>query len=354
MVDTIKEKAEEYTTQLFRLANAGEVNWEARRRLDIGRVRDDVIPAILDFSEKAIKRATYQKGKTQKMKAIIGVSGGLDSVVASHIVAESMHQSLESGTTNNTSLAIVNFEGLEDSPVQGVVEDLKKRYGHLNIKYIQQDIKPALETLRENTDGLVRQIEERSPIGYNGELITRAIYSVLNETSVRTNHATIDTTNGTEFILGEFSVGLGYDVVLLSDLYKSTIYTLGEILGVPKSVLEINPRNSAFSHTTKPQLYFGDLPEGVTPRHMYEVLDVVLYWLYEQKRKPEEVSEYLGHSLDFVKNVKRRIKNQEPRQKPPVFCTQTRGRRFPNKTKMTDIDVKRKTKDEMLGGNFRK
>ena len=320
MVNVSGERAEQHFTSLYRFAKAEEVNWEARRRVDSDRLRDHILPAILDFSEKAVKRVTYQKGRNQDMRAIVGLSGGLDSVVASYIVAESMHQGLEMGRVKDTSLAIVNFEGLEDSPVQNVIENLEERYGDINIRYFKENIGNVLKELRRNTEGLAGQIEKGSLKGYNGELITRAICSVLNEASVRTNHATIDTTNGTEFILGEFSVGLGYDIVLLSDLYKSSVYALGEILDIPGSMLNLKPRNSAFSNTTKPQLYFEGLPKEITPRQMYEVLDVVLYWLYGQRKTPEEVSERLGHSLDFIKNVQKRIKDQEPRQKPPVFC----------------------------------
>ena len=208
---------------------------------------------------------------------------------------------------------------------------------------IRQAVESAHDILNETAQNLNGESIEKP-----GELIIRTIDTIINELGDRFNFAAFDTTNGTEYVLGEFTLGLYSQISFFADLYKSEVYMLGEFMGIPSQVLSQEPRNTALSHTTKLDLYFGIFRHGISPRHAFEALDPILYWLYDKEKCPEFVSKKLGHSLSFVKNVNRRIKNQKYRRDNPVFCIKDHSESFPRRTPLSNRRVVRIVDKEML------
>ncbi len=322
-----------------------QVNWEARRHIDLDFHRDIVLPCAYRFCEQAIKDVTF---KNDELNAIIGLSGGLDSTVAAYIVANAMQQSRARQKISAANLILLSFVGLEDSDTRSIARDLANRCNDVKVSYREADIRKV----RDELHAIVRK-ETGIKDGLPGELTPRTICSLVNQIGNELNYATIDTTNATEVILGEFSVGLGYDVRPLSDLYKSSVFALGRLLQIPDSVLNRRPVNSAFTFTDKPTLYFGQLPESITPAHAYEVLDTILYWLYERKKSPDDVAAKLGHSKEFVRRIDCRVKNQKCRRQPPEFCIESRKIVWPNSTNIFDEESKEIMEKSMRGDLFK-
>lgn len=327
-----------------------QVNWNARRKIDRSHYEAFVVPAMREFVEENLRKLT-PNGDAGNV--IIGLSGGLDSVVTSYVVAQAMHDAVVSGRVEESNLALVNFPGLEDHDTKAIVKDLTERYDAIGVKHIESDI---LGLRRNAIKGVKRVVKELGVDFSNvpGELTTRMICSLVNEIGIRSGYISIDSTNGTEFVLGEFTVGLGYDMVLLSDLYKSSVFEVGEILNVPRFVLEAQPRNTAYGTRSKVDLYFGRVPEGISPRQAYEVLDPVLHWLYEEKRSPEEIAFVFDHDIEFVRRVKRRIDNQENRRIPPRFCVEDHEIRFEGSLACGNKESIRLLGESMLEGLFLK
>ncbi len=334
------------------LGQPEDINWSAKRSINYPFYEKHLLPALLTFIEEGIRKVTYQPRRNPRLGAVVGISGGIDSTLVSYLVAESMERGVSEQRAREGRLILVNFEGLEEFPTQELVEELTARYRNIHVQFCSSDLRESIDKTQRTLDDLMQKTgKERTDV--TGELTTRLICSVLNELATRQNIATIDTTNGTEYVLGEFTTGLGYDVCLLSDLYKSEVYALAKMLGVPELFAKIFPRNSAFGALTKPQLYFGlSIPKTITPTHLFEVLDPILYWLYEQHQSPERISKALGHSERLIEGVKRRIDSQKIRQRPPVFVRQTRSRKFLAKSKLSQEEIKNIIAKEMMGDRF--
>jgi len=339
----------QWLDRLYRFCDSpSQVNWEARRQVDPELYQRIVLPAMYKFLDKKIRATTFNQ---DSMNAVIGLSGGLDSAVASYIVAQAMQDSRTLGRISNANLTLISCTGLEDNETQNIAEDLAQRNDAVNIQYLESDISRIRREMQKTSRKLIGKLNMETT-EVPGEITTRSICSLVNEVGTQTGYATIDTTNGTEFILGEFTVGLGYDIVLLSDLYKSSVFALGEILGIPEPVLQTQPRNTAYGARGKPELYFGDIHRELTPRHIFEVLDPIIYWLYETDKSPEEIARALGHDVKFVKKVKTRIDNQKLRRRPPHFCVESHEINLPNSTDLSDNESKKSTEKTMLANLF--
>lgn len=158
---------------------------------------------------------------------------------------------------------------------------------------------------------------------YPGELATRLIDLVTLEYADKTGHCGVDSTNGSEIVLGEIVLGAGLEYSPISDLYKSQVFDLGEALESPQYVLDRNPINSTFG-TDKIKSYFGEIPEGLTAREVYAVLDPVLFHIFDKKMKPQGIAKKLDHSQEFVERVYQRVRNQDHRRKHPYFALNDR------------------------------
>lgn len=340
---------EKYLREAYRFCdNSEQVNWDARRKIDLTFYRERVLPAAYAFCEKSIKRTTFSRNR---MHALIGLSGGLDSTIASYIVAQAMQQSVMQGRTREANLTLLSFIGLEDSDTKSIAEDLQNRFKDIDVQYEETAITKQRDAVLSVIHDLTMRLGRKS-LKVPGELTTRVICSIINELGTRTNACAIDTTNSTEVILGEFSIGLGYDCSLLYDLYKSSVFAIGEILAIPQTVMRARPINSAFSFTTKPNLYFGEIPNHVSARQVYEVLDPILYWLYKRKKSPAEIAQRLGHAEAVIKRVKRRIRRQKYRRITPLFCIEANRIFYPNSTDISDKESRKIIEESMLGDLF--
>lgn len=340
---------ESWLNEVYRFGNFDQINWDAKRRINPKIYTREILPSMYSFIEEKLEKIT---GDAKQMNALIGLSGGLDSTVAAYIAARAMQQAIVSGKRKKAKLALLNFTRFEEHDTEEIARHLQSQNDSVRIEYVETDISPITTTLARTTSDLVAKLDEK-PLDFPGEILTRTLCSLVNEVGARTGYASIDTTNGTEFILGEFSVGSGYDLSLLTDLYKTDVFEIGKILGIPDPVLNAHPRNSAFGKKTKPELYFGKLPGGISAKNVFEVLDPILYWLFEREKNPEEIASALGHDREVIEKIKKRIDNQKHRRVSPNFCIESHSIDFENNTNMTDEQSKNKIEETMLAENFR-
>jgi len=314
--------AEDETLQkYYRFADkADEVNWNARYKPN-QEFLAKLIPLILSFTDSSIRKVIDDK---TSLRALVTISGGLDSSVSTMLAAEAMRKAKNNGSVKSTSLILLAFKGISD-------EDLEyaRRFGNfitssytdLPVYYQESDLTPLLRAIDDHTEELV--VASTRQKLYAGGLTTRLINLVGLEVSDKIGHCFINTTNGTEVVLGEFVIGAGGEYAPLVDFYKSRVYDIGELIGIPKFVLERPPINSTYG-TDKIHTYFGEIPAGLTPRDVYAVLDPVLYLIYNKGFKPRTIAKGLGHSEKFVKNVYEKVKAQEHRREIPFFSVKDR------------------------------
>lgn len=312
---------EQQIKDLYRFADRKEeVNWEAKYKPNPDFIKK-LLPYIYNYTAESIKRVTFNK---DSLKAVIGLSGGLDSSAATLIVAESMRRTRKAGRVNDNSLVLVTFRGMsEEDLVQArlFAQYIKSEYEDLPISYLEEDLTELLTHINALTDKMVSETGRKKI--YSGELATRLISSCVLEYGDKTGHCAIDTTNGTEILLGEFVIGAGADYAPISDFYKSQVYDMAEALGVPDFILDRPPINSTFGND-KVASYFGETPAGLKPKDAYAVLDPVISLIHDKGLGPRKISEHLGHSLKFTENVYKRVKNQGHRMHIPYFVVNDR------------------------------
>jgi len=301
---------------MYRFADKkDQVNWDFTYRPD-DSFMDFMIPYMLDYAEGSIKRVTFED---KDLRAVIGLSGGLDSCVSAWLVARAMQRGIERGTSDSGRLALITFDGMSKEDLEygrQFGEDMIRDFPGLDIQYVERDLRPMMSSIHRFTDGLVS--ETKGTKRYPGELATRLIDLLTLEYADKAGHCGIDSTNGSEIVLGEIVLGAGLEYSPICDIYKSQVFDLGDRLGMPSYVIDRNPINSTFG-TDKIHSYFGEIPEGLGAREVYGVVDPVLYHIWDLKLKPEEIIGKTGHSLEFLKNLYKRVRNQDHRREHPFF-----------------------------------
>lgn len=307
--------------RMYRFAEkANEVNWDSRYKPNSEFMRY-MVPHMLDYSEESIKKVTF---KERDLRAVIGLSGGLDSCISAWLVANAMLRGIKRRSSDNGRLVLMTFNGMSQEDLEygrRFAEDLERKFENIEIEYAERDIRPLMNSIHGFTDDMVQTT--RGTKIYPGELATRLIDLVTLEYADKTGHCGIDSTNGSEIVLGEIVLGAGLEYSPISDLYKSQVFDLGEALESPQYVLDRNPINSTFG-TDKIKSYFGEIPEGLTARDVYAVLDPVLFHIFDKKMKPRGIAKKLGHSQGFVERVYQRVRNQDHRRKHPYFALNDR------------------------------
>ena len=293
-----------------------EVNWDARARPEELDIEHKLLSSLTEWLGNSIKEVTFGKED-----ALVGVSGGVDSTTTAYLVSEAFQQIKQKGSGTDQHLLLVSFTGNieEDSRnFPTVVESIINSYPELNISSVTSDISGAINTIHASVDKLV-EASGRKKV-YAGELPTRVIYQHLIELANRIGYALVGSMNGTELILGEFSLGASSMISPLEFLFKSQVNELAKILNIPQPILA-RPGTDTDWGNDKINTYFKELPKDISPQHAYQVLDAVLYGLWALHHSPDKVAQDLGHDPKFVQRIYERIKSEEYSRKPPTFFT---------------------------------
>ncbi len=339
------EIPEEQIKNLYRFADKlGEVNWNARYRPNYPFM-ERLIPSIYEFTDKNVRKVIYDK---DNLRAVVGISGGLDSSLTAWITVETMRRARKNNSVNNTSLILIAFRGMSEEDLEYArrfAEELSSRYHELSIDYQERDLTGLLKDIDGYTENIVSSL--KSPKIYSGELATRLIDCVVLEVADKTGHCSMDSTNGTEIVLGEIVLGAGAECAPIADFYKSQVYDIAELIGVPEFILGRPPINSTFGND-KVASYFGEIPDDFTPRDVYRVLDPVLFLVYDKIYKPRTVTRRLGHSLKFAEKVYQRVRNQGHRRLRPFFAINDRWGKLKRTAEEVDNEELERFMEESL------
>jgi NAD+ synthase len=112
------------------------------------------------------------------------------------------------------------------------------------------------------------------------------------------NYMVAGTTNKTEFLLGDFCKfgDGGTDVEAISHLYKTQVYQIGELLGVPQEIIKRTPSPDTFSLAVSDQDFYFCLP--------FDLLDPLLY-AWEYKVDIDSVAKELNLTKEQIQRVYR-------------------------------------------------
>src|SRR5579862_37368 len=250
-------------------------------------------------------------------KAIIGLSGGIDSALTVVIAADAV------GPQNVVG---VGMPGPYSS--QGSIDDARALAKNLGIRFESLSINPAYEAyrkiLQEVFAGRKEDVTEEN-------IQSRARGMLLMALSNKFGAIVLSTGNNSE-------LGVGYctlygDMVgglaVISDVPKTLVYRLSHYVNslrpvIPKASLEKPP-----SAELRPDQKDSDtLPP-------YEVLDAILGEYVEESRTPEQIAAQHGFDVSLVRRVVRMIERTEYKRQqaaPGLKISEKAfgyGRRFP-------------------------
>jgi NAD+ synthase len=224
-------------------------------------------------------------------KAVLGLSGGIDSALSAFLAAEAL------GPQNVLAVRMPYRTSSE-----GSLTDAQQVIDQLGLPALTLPITPMVEPL-------FAQFPDMNAMR-RGNIMARQRMIILYDQSAAWNGLVIGTSNKTEALLG-YSTLYGDSAAALQpieDLYKTQVRQLSRALGVPAAILDKPP---------SADLWEGQTDEGELG-YTYAEVDQVLYLLVEGRYTVDEVAEH-GHNREFVAKVWRRVKmNHYKRTMPSV------------------------------------
>ena len=233
-------------------------------------------------------------------RIVLGLSGGLDSALAAHLVAEAigarnllcvlMPYRTSSPESRSDAEAVVKVLGCESEVI---------------------DITPIVDGyFAEAIEG------EDVAVGRRGNFAARARMAVLYDRSVPWVGLVCGTSNKTEALLGYTTIygDNAAAIMPIGDLYKSQVRQLAAEMGIPQAILRKPPTADLWPDQTDE----GEL--GLT----YSDVDRLLYWMIDRRRTRRQLVD-MGFDRDVVDRVARTVAaNEFKRQTPPVAKLTTR------------------------------
>jgi len=240
---------------------------------------------LVDF----IKKETTRFGLN---KAVIGVSGGVDSAVSAYLSAEAL------GPENVLGVIMPYKTSSPES-----IEDAKLVISNLGIKSEFIDITPMCEPYFEkfpDMDNIRR-----------GNVMARMRMIILYDLSAREKALVIGTSNKTELLLGYGTIygDMASAINPLGDLYKTQVWQLAEELGVPKKIIEKKPTAD---------LWVGQTDEdelGIS----YKVADKLLYFMIDERKTDDELVE-LGFDRKLIERIRLMVQKNQFKRRPPIIA----------------------------------
>jgi NAD+ synthase len=229
-------------------------------------------------------------------KAVLNLSGGLDSALSCFLIAEAL------GGENVLTLLLPYRTSAQESTDHAL--EVVKLTG-VNHKVI--DITPMVDPyLNQNPDmdGVRR-----------GNVMARMRMILLYDHSVLWNGLAIGTSNKTELLLGYGTIfgDMACAINPLGDLYKTQVRQMARAVGVPESIVQKAP---------SADLWAGQTDEGELGFTYVEV-DKLLYLLVDERYSRDDAIR-AGFDARFVDTVLRRIRNSQFKRMLPVIAKVSR------------------------------
>jgi len=244
------------------------------------------------FVEKVLTSFIKEElAKFDYKKAVLGLSGGLDSSVCTFLATKAL------GSRNVTALIMPYQKTFSED-----VKDAQSVAKLLKIRWKIIDITPMVDVYFSKYPTENKIIK--------GNKMARERMSILYDFSAREEALVLGTSNKTELLLGYGTIygDMACGINPLGDLYKTQIRQLGKHMGIPETILKKVPSAGFWTGQTDE----GEL--GLT----YEEADKILFMLVDQMISKKEIIAS-GYKKETIEKIVRLIKKSEFKRKmPPI------------------------------------
>lgn len=252
--------------------------------------RLDIQPALVE--DMLVRFLAEEAGCFGFQKAVLGLSGGIDSAVSCALAAKAF------GPQNVLAVMMPYTTSHPDS------------LHHAKLVADMTGVRTRLVPIGDMVDGYLDQesIEDRTR---RGNVMARARMIVLYDLSAEERALVIGTSNKTELLLG-YSTQFGDGASALNpigDLYKHQVFQLARQLGIPDPLIDKPPSADLFEGQSDE----ADL--GFT----YAQADEALYRMVEQRYSREEMIAD-GFDGDFVDRLSHRVNLNHYKRIPPIIA----------------------------------
>ncbi len=235
-------------------------------------------------------------------KAILGLSGGIDSAIVLYLAAEALGKEnvlsllLPSGFSTNHSL----------DDARALSENLGTPYETISI---EENFQAFLQTLQPHFKDLPFSVAEEN-------LQARVRGVLLMAFSNKFGYILLNTTNKSEAAVGYGTLygDMCGGLAVLGDVYKTQVYELAHYINRNKEIIPSNIITKAPSAELRHNQKDSDsLPE-------YDLLDKLLYQYIEKRKGPKELVA-MGFEQSLVDRVLKMVNGNEWKrfQTPPIL-----------------------------------
>ncbi len=271
----------------------------------IARIHDALIMGIKNYF-----------GKLGFNKAILGLSGGIDSAVTSVLAAKAL------GNENVYNVLLPSQYSSEHS-----VTDSLNLVKNLNMPHDIIPIKKSYDALDETLKPYFKNL----PFNIAEENLQARIRGViLMALSNKFGYILLNTSNKSEAAVGYGTLygDMNGGLSVLGDVYKTQVYQLARYINRENGIIPENIITKPPSAELRPgQKDTDSLPE-------YAILDTILYEYIENRKGPKEIVA-MGYDKKLVDRILKMVNLNEYKryQTPPILRVSTKafgmGRRMP-------------------------
>lgn len=272
---------------------------------DIGLVHDALVLGIRDYF-----------GKMGFKKAILGLSGGIDSAVTMALAAEAL------GPENVRGILLPSEFSSGHS-----IDDARALAINLGCPHDLISIGDTYKTFESSLDPFFNGL----PFGLAEENLQARIRAVLlMALSNKFGYILLNTSNKSEAAVGYSTLygDMCGGLSVLGDVYKTEVYRLAAYINRDKEMIPVNSITKPPSAELRP----GQMDSDSLPA--YELLDRLLFQYIELRKGPRELEE-LGFESALVSRVLKMVNTNEWKryQTPPILRVSPKafgmGRRMP-------------------------
>lgn len=251
------------------------------------------IPSITsdDVNElKSFIKSTVAKAGAKGV--VIGLSGGIDSAVATKLCADAL------GPENVLNV----FMPSRVTPPEDykVTSELSSQWG---TEFRVVDVQPAVDAL-----AAVLLSDAETPLE-RGNISARCRMIVLYNLAKKRQYLVVGTSNQSEIMMGYFTkFGDGAcDMTPLANLYKTEVRQIAALIGVPQPIIDKPPSAGLWEGQT------DESDMGIK----YEDLDKILHGM-EQDRTDSQIAADTGLPKETISDIRRQVRSMEHKRLPAI------------------------------------